>query len=364
MMNKFFTYYSINAVINCEIESTNPFIIANEIMRVDNSIARSYTIFNSFQNFIDIRYKFPYCHEIIVDHTKCQKSSDPSIDKLMREGGRLVFDIDVAYNEYPNIPDNIQDQIEIIIKHTFNKYYIDIDCDNLDYVWSHCNNPIKLSMHLTVKNILFDNWISMSKFFYGKFVYEWNKHNEWINGNDLIDKQIVKKRTSLRMVGSSKINGNKLVFKDDYCLKDSLIRIYSESDINQLDVININRIKNKYQNQLTTISTVLLKSNNSVYYSNDSNDSTISINPKLFGKLFFLINSLIPNIFRINKINGNIIQLTRLKSAKCLLSDKIHEKENAYLIIKPIDIDQEYYEIIFGCYRQCNLPFTIGKIHV
>lgn len=77
-----------------------------------------------------------------------------------------------------------------------------------------------------------------------------------------------------------------------------------------------------------------------------------------------MINSLIPNIFRVNKINGNIIQLTRLKPAKCLLSDKIHEKENAYLIINQLDIDQEHCEIIFGCYRQCNLPLIIGKIHV
>ena len=90
-------------------------------------------------------------------------------------------------------------------------------------------NPNKFSKHLTVKNCYFDDWIKMSKVFYKLFCIIWDEKYLWIKSHHLIDMQIVRNKASLRMVGSSKLDGKALKFDNDkHVLTDSLIRIYQK----------------------------------------------------------------------------------------------------------------------------------------
>jgi hypothetical protein len=50
------------------------------------------------------------------------------------------------------------------------------------------------------------------------------------------------------------------------------------------------------------------------------------------------------------KINGKVLSLLRIKASKCLISGRLHEQENAYIIINKGDYD---YSVNFGCYRKC-----------
>ncbi len=72
---------------------------------------------------------------------------------------------------------------------------------------------------------------------------------------------------------------------------------------------------------------------------------------KVYQTAFVLLDKIIPNVFKMGKINGIIMSLYRIKKHPCLISGRVHENENAYCIIHS---DQTVYDIYFGCYRSCG----------
>lgn len=58
------------------------------------------------------------------------------------------------------------------------------------------------------------------------------------------------------------------------------------------------------------------------------------------------------------KINGIILSLIRIKPSKCILSEKVHENENAFLIIYE-SLNGDAYCIRFGCFRYCHTNKTM-----
>ena len=192
-------FFNINDAINSNIiDSKHIFIIANERTKKDGSIGRSYKMFKNYDFFLKHREKYQHCHEIFVDHT----NNTPNI------AGRLVFDFDIKYDDNIVIPKDFKKQIKMVILKIINSFYKNIDTDILVFVWSSCENNNKLSKHLTVKNIYFENWIPMIKIFYQLFSKMWDQEYKWILSDKLIDQQIIRKNASLRMVGSKKIGGN------------------------------------------------------------------------------------------------------------------------------------------------------------
>jgi hypothetical protein len=163
--------------------------------------------------------------------------------------------------------------------------------------------------------------------------------NEWIKGEDLIDTQIVRKRTSLRMVYSRKIGGSPLLFDDNkYIMQDSLIRIFYDIP--------------KYTKLINTSTDLVIK--NKIKNIKISNICVEPTYPKnIYKEVFKICDKKMPGIFTMGKISGNILSLLRKKSSKCLLSNKKHDNENAFCIIN-YDFEFEMFEIYFGCYRKCN----------
>jgi len=351
---KIMNFFNIEDAINSTINSNNVFIIANERLKKDESIGRQYTVFLNFMDFLKNRSKYKHCHEIIVDHINNQ----PNL------AGRLVFDFDIKYDEKITIPSNFKKQVQNTIIRTSKNFYININTSILQFVWSTSENPNKLSKHLTVKNIYFEDWITMTKIFYQLFCYMWDKHYGWIHSNKLIDFQIVRKHASLRMVGSSKIGGNILNYDDDgFCLSDSLIRIYLEKDKENEQLITNDNINISKQEKILYINI-----SNDIKSTNISNTQTKIIEPnyniQVYEKAFELCNIFCPGVFKMGKINGNRLDISRIKKNKCIMSEKVHDNENAFLIISKVGL---LYVIRFGCYRYCNKEnktYCLGDITI
>ncbi|BCS83336.1 hypothetical protein QLL95_gp0787 [Cotonvirus japonicus] len=353
-------YFKIDDAISCPIMSKTAFIIANERVTTKGRTGRYFTVFPSFKKFMENRYKYKHCHEIFVDHM----NNKPNL------GGRLVFDFDIEYVDGLIIPENFKKQVNKTILKVISKYFIEINISILEFVWSTSINKKKLSKHLTVKHLYFDDWIIMTKIFYKLFCKVWDKKYNWILSQDLIDSQIVRKKGSLRMVDSTKINGNPLILdNNNHKLTDSLIRIYyknhrdaeqtiTRNNLNEKasDIINTNlHIKdqkyNTYENNISNISNNI--SNNII------NNPTFD--DQIYEKAFELYNLIHPGIFKPGKINGNFLTLIRVKPNHCFLSKKLHEQENAFLCVKK---DTNNYVVSFGCYRYCHTKkiSTIGYI--
>lgn len=390
-------FYSLDDAINMDIESKTVFIISNEVILKSNKIGRYFTIFPSFKDFLKKRKLFPHCHEILVDH----KNNEPD------NAGRLVFDFDIKNTE---IPKDFKDNVEHIIIEVVETYFENVDTNILQFIWSSnsvpqsdtqfrrlqknvehsCSssnsvpqsdtlfinqqkndpqtynsisaNSTKFSKHLTVKNLYFDNWIELSKIFYQLFCIKWNEYYDWIPSKKLIDFQIVRNRASLRMVGSSKINGYPLVLDNDkFCFEDSLIRIYSNKQKkNEKLITKINIKKDVFENVLT-INDNHITSNNDLKitecYIKKIHEPLYDI--EVYKKAFKIYNTIHPNIFTFGKINGEYVTLLRIRADKCIFSGKIHENENAYIKITKIN---DVYSIYFGCFRYCNQEIKIIQI--
>lgn len=317
------------------------------------SVGRTYTVFSRFNDFLKHRNNFEHCHELIIDHANNQ----PNI------AGRLVFDFDIKYDKNITIPSNFKKQVERTIISSINKFYDDVDIDRLQFVWSTCKNKTKLSKHLTVKNLYFEDWIFMTKQFYQLFSLMWNKKYDWICSNKLIDLQIVRKNASLRMVGSNKIGGNILKFDDlEFILTDSLIRIYSKQDKKAEQLVTMDQL-NKSAKCINNNKSVVIKPTTKYIGLNAVVEDPV-YDMAVYNKAFEMLNIIRKGAFKMGKINGNRIDILRVNKCKCILSDTVHDNENAFLIVIKSEL---YYQVRFGCYRYCNedyKTFHIGDISV
>ena len=338
------TVYNIDDAINFKTDRNAIFIIANEKEKQDNTTGRYYTVIANFPTFIKHRDKFIHCHELLIDH----------INSKPNKAGRLVFDFDIKYDDIDKIkiPKKFKNKIETTVNTVIDQYYKNVDKDLFVFVWSSCENKNKFSKHLTVKNLCFEKWIEMSKTFYQLFCLVWDKNpkNNWILSDHLIDFQIVRKNASLRMVGSCKIGGNCLTFdNNEHILEDSLIRLYRPKDVLEEQIITSKNIKNKVEKLLfrniDDIIPIHQKKHINIKFKKSVYDNTI------YNLAYEICNELCPEVYKIGKIDGNLLMLRRIKKYRCILSNKIHEHENSYLIIKKIN---DTFNIYYGCYRQCD----------
>uniref|UniRef100_A0A6C0CAN7 Uncharacterized protein n=1 Tax=viral metagenome TaxID=1070528 RepID=A0A6C0CAN7_9ZZZZ len=321
--------FTIQDAINADIESDTVFILANERLKKNKSVGRYYTIFPSFKSFLRVRESYKHCHEILLDHKNNKKNSS----------GRLVFDFDIKSNYIPN---DFKEQIQNTIHKVVDMYMKNVDTDKFEFVWSTSDNPKKFSKHLTVKNMYFDDWIFMSNSFYKLFCDVWDKTYSWIKSRNLIDFQIVKKNTSLRMVGSSKMDGNILSLDDlEYRLEDSLIRVYLSKQRKREKMIT-------KDNFIDIVFETVLKPPKKIHYYRNNDDEPCFIGDDVYKKAYLSFNNIYPKVFGVRKADHGIVHLLRKKSSKCVLCEKIHDSENAWL---RVILDEEMYTIHFHCYR-------------
>lgn len=356
-LNTYMTkFFSINDAIASDLTTKTGFIIANEREKTDGTIGRYYTVFPSFSFFLKERDKYPHCHELVVDHCNAYKKT----------WGRLVFDFDIKNkNIVKNIPLTFKDEIEGCVVDVSRKYFDDIDTDKFEFVWSTSVKPNAFSKHLTVKNLHFEHWMEMSRIFYLLFCEEWDKEHKWIESKELIDFQIIRKNASLRMVGSSKINGNILELDDpQYSLTDSLIRIYLKKDVEKEQSVSYDSIRREEVApyvQLKDIEYLDACNNNTIEKKRkktapkivniESVEELKKYSDKKYWRAYKLYDSLDPDCFSPGKISGDYLYLLRVKPSRCIICVNFHEHENAFLFIQEDQTNDTYY-VYFGCWRK------------
>lgn len=340
-MEQIQTVYSVEEATNVEITGKNPFIIANEKLKRDQTIGRYYTVFDSFDTFLKHRSDYPHCHELLVDH----KSSTPN------QSGRLVFDFDIKYpqddQEVKKLKKSLK-SFESCVKQTISQVvntYID-PVLSLDYIWSTCQNDKKFSKHLTVKGVYFDDWINLTKLFYTLFSLVWDasESNHYLSSDLVIDKQIARKSASLRMVESSKIGGNELKFdKPNHTLVDSLIRVYRDQD-KEKRTLTLDDFTKEAKSFLETKKVKVL--NPSLNLTHSEPAYPIPVFEQIFEKTKHLTK-----YFKMGSVQGKFMTLLRTIPGPCYLSKKEHESDNAYLLVKHVN---GIYQVKYGCHRDCH----------
>jgi len=337
-------YYRLEEARNAPIKSVKPFIFANERLTRTGRAGRYYTVLESFAQFLQDREKYPHAHEILVDHVSAQPDT----------GGRPVFDFDVK----GWVPSDFKDQVEDTLLEVFERYIPNFD-GRIEFVWSTSQNPSKFSKHLTLRNIYLEPWLQLLRIIYQLFSWTWDEKYFWIHSEKLFDRQIVRQNASLRMVGSRKLDGHPLVLDDPhYKFKDSLIRIYLVQDFQGVHRIRLDDFSPKILGDLQEYWDEPDKQDaSSKIKKTDINlpagptGEKYSYPSEIYRRAFQLFCRIDPSTFRMGKIKGSLVTLIRLRPRCCLLSGRLHESENAFLIIR---IVQGCYSVRFGCYRFCS----------
>lgn len=359
--------YNLEALEKYETTAKNPFIISCEFPRSKQPIKgkkntyRQYYLFESFDIFLNLREEYPNCHEIMANH----------INNGIDTAGRLFFDIDSKKKPTKNF----KAEFEKLLMDIFEKYTIGIDLTKILFIWASTTRKNKFSKHLTVKNIYFDDWINLSKLFF-EFVSIELQSNKVIDV-EYLDNEIYKAHASMRMVGSSKIDGYCLILDNpNFKLEDSLIRIYNEKNKKKEQHVTIDNFRISSIKKCGLLEYLKIEGNNYCHV------TTMRI-PRNFEKKSFMgteyeyiFNLVMENI---DKIQPNTffrssresycaekktfsMDLDRINPNYCIYTDNrikqdtytIHDSHGAYIFVSPVYIDssKDNFVVSIGCYKK------------
>jgi hypothetical protein len=332
-----FQAYTLDNALSRAHMYNSAFYIAYEINEIyiidgeEKKRTREYYVFEDVHQFVRMMDDFPHSHEIVID--KCD------YNKMTTMKGRLIFDFDLKERLYKGnyVSPTFEHDMEKCIMRTFDEYYR-IDISILEFIWLDCENPKKFSKHLVVKNAFFShNWVTQMKQFY-KLLIKIISNSEYFNYcdiRDIIDEQVAKTNTTLRMPLCKKIGGNILTFRDNkYSFFDGLIDLHLENDMDNEQHISTSNVKIEKIEEEDKVKKKVK------HTTEDFDDEMVSNIMKLF-KPF---NN---DTFDYYSIAGNIVNLIRLKAAPCLLSGINHDNENAFILA-----DKE--GVKFFCRRGCK----------
>lgn len=378
-------YFNLNAAkAHKSATKPYPFLIAHEcndtfLNRKTGQVetrTREYYAFDSIDDFVSVRSKYPHAHEVIWDRLVPGKQQ-----------GRLVFDFDFTERWYGVgfVPANFQSTIENLVCETFRRYYEGVDLNRLIFIWLISDVEKKWSKHLIVKNAHFcDDWKEQSLVFYNLMLglYEevrpWQNHS--LKSESLIDIQVARGNATMRMMGSSKLGGKTLLLESTdgkegvsfFTLHDTLVQLYRREDAISEQNIRQSQLRKKILDDM------------SFGYDPEKNEDVKKVIPNKFFRAacdhamidltkFEQDDRLLESaevqkalstfeshfcretrvacqtVFRFKSCTGVIINLERISAAPCLLSGKVHEHENAFL---RVTADGSVY---FHCRRGCEL---------
>jgi hypothetical protein len=321
-------------IIMCEEIEARRYSYTNHLGDVvEGYQTRQYHIFNNI-------------HDFIIYYKNCENKHFHEV--IQNERSKLAFDFDISKDKYPELPATFFDDVENIIQKCIkdNIKNIKYGGDYLKFMWLTCENEKKFSYHLIIDNIILLGWVEISKFIYHKLkeLIDNSENFKWIKSTDLIDIPWIKNNSSLRILNSSKLNGNPLKFLKDYKLSRvddylcSFVGYYKyTTDIDDFDsFISISDCINYY----------LFASNINKYISNvELTDEKYKFIVKKFQEFDK------DKVFSITDIVNNVVQLKRNKSSVCECCNRSHDNENAYLTINKNNHIRLY------CYRNKENKF-------
>ena len=363
-----------------------PFIVAHECRdeyydRTTKEIrirTREWLAFDDVNHFLSKRNMFPHSHEVMINRY--------GENKYAKLQGRLVFDFDFEEDKYRYgtkkgefVHPGFEKTIEKLIIQVFKIYYIDINLDILKFIWLISDTEKKWSKHLIVKNTLFcEDWKVQIQTFYQLMLSEAkqvkNEHGNVLIDylgpiDNLFDYQIARNNATMRMCGSSKIGGKTLKVDKEYTkteisFTDTLIQQFNPEDVDKEQEIRINQLRkdilekifqnpekmlnDPYLAEACNLAELDLTKGNNEYESDDLSREMVNKYMKAFNIYwcaFFEVQEQIA--FRVKSVSGHLIILERIRPHKCLISEREHENENAFLTVSG---NYGY----FHCYRKCK----------
>ena len=186
---------------------------------------------------------------------------------------------------------------------------------------------------------------------------------------ELIDAQVARNNATMRMVGSTKFNKDKVLTIDgDYTMYDAMIQLFRAEDVCAEQHIYVDQRMNKplddmffddKQKQRLLVNEHWRKacklaridltepdnSGSSLVLDREDVQAAFNAFHKFYEALYRLP---FDNSFRVKSVVGSLINLQRQCPSKCLLSGRVHDHENAYLRVT------ETGDIYFHCRRGCK----------
>jgi hypothetical protein len=305
---------------------------------VNNHWCIKFISFDGIHEFMTIHRNFDSLHELILT----ANNTKPINSFVNRLDGRLCFDFDINIDFSLDL-NQFKVDVESVVKSIAVELYDKINVNLFEFVWSTSANPKKHSKHLTIKNLLFDDWQAMSKQFYFYFHKKWNEFFHYIDSYAFLDKQIVRNNASLRMVTHTKPDKTCPLTLDNqfHTLTDSLVR--------PLNIANEQRIH--HDQLLMPIKQFETKNNQMILLPNSNSKNVLPVSipfdDPLIDGIFFRNSS---------STDGNIIyhHYKRIKESHCRICNRAHSTSNAYI---KIDGDK----ITFHCFRSTDKPITLNK---
>lgn len=362
-------YHNLNAALKHRTKSgLIPFVIAHEVRQSykdstgqEQLRTRVFYAFDSLQDFESCRNDYPNAHEVIWN----RYSSD-------KQQGRLIFDFDFDTpwaGVKPNfVPKDFENRIQEVIVSTFLKFYTNVDTSKFVWVWLVSDTQDKWSKHLVVKNAFFSHdWKSQMVIFYNLFLSMASRsgHFPITPFEKLIDAQVARSAATMRMCGSSKIGGKVLRLESptNATFEDTLVQLHSYKTIKNEQNITESQLRKDVLSQLffespeEVMKDRFLKAgceksyvDLSSYYKNEDFIVSQEIAREAFeafeSQYCEHFNVMKQDVFALGSASSQYIVLKRLKSAPCMISGKVHDAENACLIVNNNSIQ-------FYCRRDC-----------
>lgn len=350
-----------------------PFIIAHECNEtyLDKSTGqqvpriRKFFVFDDIESFLSSKSNFPHSHEVIFNRfTPFQQ-------------GRLVFDFDfdtpwAGINPH-FVPKNFEASIELLVIETFKRFYINVDTDRFEFVWLISDTIDKWSKHLVVKNAFFSrDWKLQSQIFYNLMLgIAHEKETFTLETSALIDTQVARSNATMRILGCTKLGRDKSLrlenksYHDDkqwdFNEYDTMVQLYRRQDMSSeqnISDINLRKtaldemsddkllmVKNPYYKQSCQLSNFDVEEQ-TAYDSEALSEEKVNFAMQCLEEYHNLKSLKCP--FQIRTINGAMIDLKRTNPEQCLVSGRVHDNENAYMIVYD-------NSILFYCRRGCML---------
>lgn len=351
--------FKLDSSFRCESKTQQfPFVVAEEMKKVkEEDPSRRFLIFHDIEHFLNLKNKYPYCHEVI----RCPEEHDDLCK------GRLIFDFDLetpleCASNGNFVPDNFKLIIETLINHVFTVYYIDVDVVKLKFVWQITRYNNKFSMHLIVNNAYFSEyWVKQMRLFYELM----RKAAEEFKVSEImktVDVAIARRNCTFRMIGCSKIGKLELELDspEEATIYDCLVGIYHHQHLRHeqtitMSEINYNKISEKVDESKEDMKfRKMIKKNISI---NEIVEVNLDITDEYINKSVDIFDSWgSDGCFVIRDNMKDIINLDRVRAGECPVSGCIHDRENAYLKLR------QDGNLVFYCRRGCKKDNRYGVV--
>lgn len=309
---------------------------------VNSQDIRHYTKFDTFLECIQVMMKIEQdirCfHEVVLEH----------------RNQKMRFDIDIK--KTPDVTETeVKQFMDDLIDATIRVYgeigYQIVPEKHILLFSSH--GPQKWSYHIIVDGFYCENCQEASALF--KKITEKMPNQERVK--DWLDASIYNANHSLRILSSVK-NGRKKILEKVWKFRDQEVHFeYSQKPRNEKHQIVL-----EFERSFISLTEncfpipMLVKKN---FYNNESE----VMDDQVSDYAFRLFKSIYGDVFTHVKTVSNFVLLQRVKESGCPICNRVHESENAFLVVKthPKENGMTRHEVFFYCRRTSGNKVLVGE---